>query len=74
MELIWQVYFRKNRIIPSKLREARTLPNKASVKGLSTRFLRKLLFDPEIMKAKIEEVIDKLSTANPYNSKRLELC
>ena len=41
MELIWQVCFRENRVIPSKLREARTLPNKAFI--IEVFFCEKLL-------------------------------
>ena len=62
----------RNEIEPIRIKKHQRKSKSLFRHGLD--FLRKLLFDPEIMKAKIEEVIDKLSTANPYNSKRLELC
>ena len=37
-------------------------------------FLRKLLFNPKTMVAKIEEIIDRLLPSTPYKLKRLALC
>ena len=62
----------RNEIEPIKIKKHQRKSKSLFRHGLD--FLRKLLFDPEIMETKIEAVIDKLSTATPYNSREIELC
>lgn len=62
----------RNEIEPIKIKKHQRKSKSLFRYGLD--FLQKLLFDPEIMKTKIEAVIDKLLTANPYNCKGVEPC
>ena len=64
---IWQ-----NEIKSIKIKRHRRKAKSLFRYGLD--FLRKLLFDPEIMKTKIEEIIDKLLSPNPYKIRSLGVC
>ena len=62
----------RNEIEPIKIKKHQRKSKSLFRHGLD--FLRKLLFNPEIMKTKIEEIIDNLLTATPYNFRRIEIC
>lgn len=64
---IWQ-----NEIKPIKIKRHQRKSKSLFRYGLD--FLRKLLFNPEIIKTKIEEIIDKLFSPNPYKLKELGIC
>ena len=62
----------RNEIEPIKIKKHQRKSKSLFRHGLD--FLQKLLFNPETMKTKIEEIIDKLSTSNPYNFRMIEVC
>lgn len=64
---IWQ-----NEIEPIKIKRHQRKAKSLFRHGLD--FLRKLLFDPEIMETKIEEIIDKLLAPMPYKLTGLAIC
>lgn len=64
---IWQ-----NEIEPIKIKRHTRKARSLFRYGLD--FLRKLLFDPKTMEAKIEEIIDKLLAPIPYKLRILPLC
>jgi hypothetical protein len=62
----------RNEIEPIKIKRHQRKAKSLFRHGLD--FLRKLLFDPNIMKTKIEEIIDKLPPPNLYKFRRLGVC
>jgi hypothetical protein len=63
---------RRNEIEPIKIKKHKRKSKSLFRHGLD--FLRKLLFNPEIMQTKIDEIIDNLLTDKPYNFRRIEVC
>ena len=62
----------RNEIEPIKLKRHQRKAKSLFRYGLD--FLRKLLFNPEIMETKIEEIIDKLLAPNQAQFRRLRPC
>lgn len=62
----------RNEVEPIKIKRHRRKAKSLFRYGLD--FLRKLLFDPGIIKINIEEIIDKLLYTNPCKSNRLCIC
>ena len=64
---IWQ-----NEVEPIKIKNHKRKSKSLFRCGLD--FLRKLLFDPEKMKIKIDEITDKLHPSNQYKARDVGIC